>query len=184
RILCEWLDRQGERTLFTTASLPGLLPAAADHTDLASGVMSIAMPGPSTRRLLWFRPERIRTVSWGGDPGKAVERGAPGGRPHPRRSFEIWKEEVRQRSLPWSSSDIEAAVSLRRYAIEIDLERQVVRERRAVRLREEMMAVLSHDLKGFLSVVDMQATLLQMSGAGQAGEPAALKDTAERIKRS
>jgi two-component system, chemotaxis family, sensor kinase Cph1 len=185
RKLCEWLDCQGERTLFTTASLPSLLPLARDHKDRASGLMTIALPGPSTRRLFWFRPERIRTVSWGGDPRKAVESGAPGERPHPRRSFEIWKEEVRERSLPWSTSGIEAAASLRRYAIEIDLERQVARERRAVSLREEMMAVLSHDLKGFLSVVDMQATLLlQGPGSDQAGEPGALHDTANRIKRS
>src|SRR5690606_17130848 len=118
--LCEWLDRQGEGTHFTTSSLPGLLPAAREHKSSASGLLTIALPGPSARRLLWFRPERIRTVSWGGDPRKSVESGAPGERPHPRRSFEIWKEEVRERSLPWSTSDLEAAASLRRYAIEID----------------------------------------------------------------
>ncbi len=182
--LCGWLDRCGEKTLFVTASLPALLPAARNHKDSASGLLTIALPGPSARRLLWFRPERIRTVSWGGDPRKPVEPGAPGERPHPRRSFEIWKEEVRESSLTWSTSDIEAAGSLRRYAIEIDLERQVVRERRAVRLREEMMAVLSHDLRGFLSVVDMQATLLRMLDRGALDDPAALGDAADRIKRS
>lgn len=182
--LADWLERAGEKTLFVTASLPALLPAARNHKDFASGLLTIALPGPSARRLLWFRPERIRTVSWGGDPRKPVEPAEPGERPHPRRSFEIWKEEVRETSLPWSTSDIEAAASLRRYAVEIDLERQVLRERRAVRLREEMMAVLSHDLRGFLSVVDMQATLLRMSGRGAVDDPAALRETADRIKRS
>jgi signal transduction histidine kinase len=86
-------------------------------------------------------------------------------RVHPRRSFELWKEEVRFHSAPWSDPDLEAAEHLRRNAVEIDLERQVVREQRAVRARDDLVAVVSHDLRNPLGVIQMQAAILQKAVA-------------------
>ena len=121
-----------------------------------------------TRRIIWFRGEVLGIVAWGGNPNKSVELGADQ-RPHPRRSFAQWMEEVRLHSAPWTSSDGEAADELRRYALEIDLERQVARGQRAVRARDEVLAVVSHDLRNPLWVIALQAQELLHSNAASAG---------------
>ena len=65
----------------------------------ASGLVATPVSTSPGEYLVWFRPERVRTVTWGGDPRKPVVEEA-GPRLHPRTSFEMWKETVRLRSLP------------------------------------------------------------------------------------
>ena len=154
--LAEWLDRNHGHGVFATRSLAAQWSSAADEKDVASGLLTFALPGDIARRLLWFRGEVLGTVTWGGDPNKAVEVAA-GQRPHPRRSFALWKEEVRLNAASWTGSDIEAAEDLRRYAVEADLGRQLAREHRAVKARDEVLGVVSHDLRNPLHVIGIQA---------------------------
>ena len=146
--------------MFSSASLATQFPAAAAAKDVASGLLTFALPGQPLRRLLWFRPEIIRTVTWGGDPAKPVARD-DSMRLQPRASFAAWKEEVRLQSHPWTDGDLAAAEDLRRYALEIDLERQVLRASRAVFARDEILAIVSHDLRNPLGVVQMDAADLK-----------------------
>jgi light-regulated signal transduction histidine kinase (bacteriophytochrome) len=120
---------------------------------------------------LWFRPEFIQTVSWGGDPHKPVAADSDA-RLRPRRSFALWREEVRLRSHPWTASSLEAADELRRRAIEVDIGRRFLGEQRAVRARDDLLAVVSHDLRSPLTGVLLQTeVMLRVTGAGEeAGE--------------
>ena len=182
--VADWLDQRPDGPLFSTASLAAMLPSALPFTDVASGLLSFDLPGPERRRLLWFRPEIVHTVSWGGDPRKAVETDSHM-RIHPRRSFVLWKQEMRSRSRPFTPCDVEAAEDIRRYAIEIDLERQVERAERAVRLRDDIVAVVSHDLKSPLGVIQVQVALL-MRAVSPHDEPQSrrLRALAERMQRT
>jgi signal transduction histidine kinase len=110
---------------------------------------------------MWFRPEVIQTVNWGGDPTKPVDAEA-GKRLRPRHSFALWKEEVRGRSRPWTPSDLEVADELQRRATEVDIERRLSSEQRAVRARDEVLAVVSHDLGNPLSVILLEAAHLSV----------------------
>lgn len=74
--LATWLDERGSLAPFATSSLAALHPPAADLAEVASGLLTFALPGRPHRRLLWFRPERVHTVRWSGDPHKPVEPGA------------------------------------------------------------------------------------------------------------
>ena len=188
RAIASWLDERAGNAPFATSELPRLLPAATDAKEVASGVLSVALPGKPNRRIIWFRGEIIRTVNWGGDPHKVVE--ADAGKPlSPRHSFESWKEEVRLSSHRWTPSDIEAATELLRSLVEIDLERQVVREQRATRVREDLMAFVSHDLKNPLTAITGAATMIKMSldrpsaqNAGQAKAADMILRAADRMK--
>ena len=182
--IAAWVDQNEGFRPFATASLGGAFPPARVSSDVASGLLTFALPGASPRRLLWFRPEFIQTVSWGGDPNKPVA--APSGdRLRPRHSFALWREEVRLRSHPWTASNLEAADELQRRAVEIDLQRRFLSEQRAVRARDDLLAVVSHDLRNPLSSIQLQAdVLLHAPSAGDEGRARILRDSAERIRRS
>jgi two-component system, chemotaxis family, sensor kinase Cph1 len=182
--LLDWLDSQGHAEVFSTACLSALYPAASAWQKTASGLLCVSLPGKTRRRLLWFRPEVAQTINWSGDPSKDLVPDASA-RLHPRRSFELWKEELRARSLPWTDGELAAAVELRRRAVEIDLVRQVERGEQAVRARDDLVAVVSHDLKNPLSVVQMQSALLVTSMQAIEGDPSRrLRAAAERILRA
>src|SRR6185503_16123036 len=180
--LAAWLAREHGQGPYATASLAAVWPEGRDVKDAASGVLTFALPGAVNRRLIWFRGELLDTIAWGGNPHKAVELGA-GDRPHPRRSFAQWIEEVRLHSAPWAASDVEAADELRRYALEIDLERQVARGQRAVRARDEVLAVVSHDLRNPLWVIDLQAKQL-LSGNAASNDLVTAREGALLTKRA
>ncbi len=59
--------------------------------------------------LIWFRPERIRTVTWGGDPLKPVIIGNNPAELSPRRSFAQWHQLVENTSEPWTPADLSVA---------------------------------------------------------------------------
>ena len=184
RAVSDWLRQADEPAVFMTDSLSKLVPEFSAIKDVASGVVSFALPGTLPRRYLGFRPEILQTVDWGGDPRKPVEEDVTT-RLHPRRSFALWREEVRLRSQPWTALDREAGEELRRLVVEIDLEKQVAREQRAVRARDDLVAVVSHDLKNPLNVIQMQSVLLRkVAGADVDERSSRLRASLDRIQRS
>ncbi|GJD31540.1 Phytochrome-like protein cph1 [Methylobacterium adhaesivum] len=126
RSLYDWLSSQtDEAEVFVTESMSELLPEARSFADTASGVLAISVSKKYASYILWFRPEVVRTVKWGGNPVKPAIPDPAGGpdRLHPRKSFEIWKETVKARSLPWSVPEVEAAKDLRTSVLGIVLRR-------------------------------------------------------------
>jgi two-component system, chemotaxis family, sensor kinase Cph1 len=184
REISAWLDARGELRPFSTASLGALFPRAREASDDASGLLTFALPGAAQQRLLWFRPELIKTVNWAGDPSKPLA-AESSERLRPRRSFAAWKEEVRFQSHPWTASDLEAADELQRRTIEIDLERRLASEQRAVRARDDLLAIVSHDLKSPLSAILLQADAIstRASGCGE-DNTRLLREVADRLRRS
>ena len=183
--IAAWLDENsGGRGVFSTASLGTLLPRAQSASGVASGLLTFVLPGAPAMRLLWFRPEIIQTVNWGGDPAKPVAAG-PGERLRPRHSFALWRQEVRLHSRPWAVTDLEAAEELRRRAVEVDLERRLVSEQRAVHARDELIAVVSHDLRTPLSIITMLSeVMMSHQPSAAAPSPTLLSEGPARIRNS
>ncbi|KAB1080747.1 ATP-binding protein [Methylobacterium soli] len=126
RLLHDWLSaRTDEAEVFSTEALSELLPDAEAFADKASGLLAISVSKKYASYILWFRPEVVRTVKWGGNPVKPAQPDPEGGpdRLHPRKSFEIWKETVKGRSLPWSGPEVDAAKDLRNSVLGIVLRR-------------------------------------------------------------
>jgi chemotaxis family two-component system sensor kinase Cph1 len=111
RAIGTWLD--GERrkgtTVMSTASLGLDVPAFEPLTAVASGLVAVAVSETHGENLMWFRPERIQTVTWGGDPFKAVLVGNDPTQLSPRRSFAQWHQLVEGTSDPWTTADLTAA---------------------------------------------------------------------------
>ncbi len=92
-------------------------PGAPDVPGIA-GAVAVALPDGGT--VVWLRGEVVRTVDWGGDPHHkmiAVPEG-DGVRLGPRQSFDLWREQVRGRSLPWDDQHVQNAADLRTYLVE------------------------------------------------------------------
>jgi two-component system, chemotaxis family, sensor kinase Cph1 len=182
--IAAWVEEKEGFRPFATASLAGAFPPARVASDVASGLLTFALPGSPQRRLLWFRPELVQTVSWGGDPAKPVEP-LSGDRLRPRHSFSLWREEVRLRSSPWTASNLEAVDELQRGAIDVDLERRFLSEQRAVRARDDLLAVVSHDLRNPLSSILLQtAVMLEPTLVDREERGRVLRGGVERIRKS
>ncbi|TDV44465.1 light-regulated signal transduction histidine kinase (bacteriophytochrome) [Pseudomonas graminis] len=150
--------------IFHTHALQQDYPAAAAYCDTASGVIAFILPKPVDNMVLWFRPQLTSTMNWSGNPAQHLSLGTVGSathRLHPRQSFEVWEQQVTGIASLWSRGDLYAAEDIRRSALEHDLERQVLREQEAVRLRDELVAVVSHDLRNPMSIIIMQCGMMQ-----------------------
>ncbi|MUG93143.1 GAF domain-containing protein [Scytonema sp. UIC 10036] len=176
--LVQWLRNNVKEEVFYTDSLPHIYPDAERFKNVASGLLAI--PISKRNYVLWFRPEVIQTVNWGGDPNKAFELSQAEGNFHlrPRKSFELWKETVRLTSLPWRYVEIKAALELRKAIVNIVLRQadelaQLAHdlERSNAELKK-FAYVASHDLQEPLNQVANYAQLLEMRYDRQLDEDA------------
>lgn len=166
RVLAEWLRRERGDELYVTDSLSREYPEGERMKDVASGVLSIRLTKVPGEFVLWFRPEVVKTVNWAGNPTKPVEPTPSGDRLNPRKSFELWQEEVRDRSNPWKRLEIESARRLRIAITEMVIRRAEEVSRANVRLErsnvelDSFAYIASHDLKEPLRGIHNYSTFL------------------------
>ncbi|WP_044421075.1 ATP-binding protein [Pseudomonas syringae group genomosp. 3] len=155
--------------VFHTDSMQREHPESAAYRETASGVIAFTLPKPVDNAVMWFRSQLASIMNWSGNPAHHVSTRPAGSASHrlrPRQSFDIWKQEVTGIARPWSRADLYGAEDIRRSALESDLERQVQREQEAVRLRDELVAVVSHDLRNPMSIIIMQCGMMQRWAVG------------------
>lgn len=165
--LLRWIKPYFQRGLFVTRSLSKQYPAAEAFKEIASGLLALEISQVHYNYILWFRPEVIQTVSWGGNPNKPVEVLADGNfRISPRKSFELWQETVRSSSLSWETSTIEAVTELRSLIVGVVLRQAdelAAMNHELRRSNEELDSfayIASHDLKEPLRGIHNYANFL------------------------
>lgn len=155
--LAAWLRERPElysSGAYATDCLSRAYGRAEAFSAIGSGLLAVPLASPRAGFLLWFRPETIHTIDWAGNPhDKPAVAGPNGARLTPRKSFELFVESVRRRSLPWQSVELEAARRLRSLLLEIvvsQAERLGEVNADLARSNDDLDAfayVASHDLK-------------------------------------
>jgi light-regulated signal transduction histidine kinase (bacteriophytochrome)/CheY-like chemotaxis protein len=153
-----WLKTKSE-DVFHTNSLSALYPEAISIKDLASGILAISISlNHTSYHIIWFRCEVIQTVDWAGNPNKLALDDE--WELNPQRSFELWKETVKAKSLPWDEVEIETASELRstlllaalefsQQSLKLEAERAQV----ASQAKSSFLARMSHELRTPLNAI-------------------------------
>jgi diguanylate cyclase (GGDEF)-like protein len=89
-------------------------PQFAFWQQVASGVLILPIANDLGDAVMWFRPEVIQTVSWGGNPETKALVDPASRAISPRLSFARWQEILQGQSLPWDEADLRAATGFRR----------------------------------------------------------------------
>jgi Bacteriophytochrome (light-regulated signal transduction histidine kinase) len=103
------LSAQYLHTGFHTAHLASALTYASKFAKIASGLTYHPLSIVNNDCIIWFRPETVTEMHWGGDPSKAIVKDEKG--LHPRKSFELWKEIVKYKAKPWMQPELDAAAT-------------------------------------------------------------------------
>lgn len=167
--LAAWLDqRPDDWQVFHSDQLANEYADAVDYKDCASGLLALRIPKGRGNYILWFKPEVLRTITWAGDPNKPITIEANAARLRPRASFEQWTQTVQMKSLPWARWEIELVEALASSLLSVDLQHQYERELQARAAaewaneqKEQLLAMVSHDLKNPLHSLIVGVTLIQ-----------------------
>jgi chemotaxis family two-component system sensor kinase Cph1 len=168
--LVSWLDGYMPQTtgIYATDRLGDVWAPARDFAASASGLLVISVSDDLSDYIIWFRPEIVARFKWAGLPDKELVPGPHGDRLTPRKSFEVWRETIVGRSLPWTSADNQAAFDLRLSLLHVVLRRinAAALERKKAADRDRLlMAELDHRVKNTLA--NIQALVVQTSRSAE-----------------
>lgn len=103
--LVEKITNENATEFFSTNKITDHFPEFAENSNFA-GIIYHSLGNDG--HIIWYRPETISEIKWGGDPEKSIIIDSNG--LHPRNSFNIWKQIVKNQSIPWKKYEINAAV--------------------------------------------------------------------------
>ncbi len=168
--IVDWLKNNKVDTIFHTNQFSKVFGPAVDYRDSASGMMAIVISRQLEEYLLWFKPEVMQQVSWGGNPEEKLMWTDEAGRNRlsPRKSFAKWTQLVRNTSESWKPSEIETALKLREDILQI-----VSQKANQIRILNEQLKLayeeldtfsytVSHDLRTPLASIKTYSEVLLM----------------------
>ena len=97
------------KTVIAIESFRELDPKWEMLNELACGALAIFSPLNGDAIFMIFRPELLRTITWGGDPRKTMQKRDYQGQINPRKSFESWNQTLSGHSKLWIPYEIRGA---------------------------------------------------------------------------
>ncbi len=168
--MIEWLKGTKMDTIFHTNHFSRVFGPAIEYRDEASGVMAIVISRQLEEYILWFKPELMQQVSWGGNPDEKIMWTDESGRNRlsPRKSFAKWTQLVRNTSELWKQAEINTALKLREDILQI-----VTQKANQIRILNEQLKLayeeldtfsytVSHDLRTPLASIKTYSEVLLM----------------------
>lgn len=189
--LAKWMSDHIPDGYAATDHLAAFSDSFEDIAPTASGIIYHTLSRHSNNAILWFRPEVVQTLDWAGDPNKAVLKGENGMRLTPRKSFDLWRQEVKFRSIPWRKPELNAAASFA-YALQKNILYHYLslEEKRYRKLSEKLQEandeleninwISTHDLKEPLRKIQIFGSRILETEKGTL--PQTVHDSVERMR--
>lgn len=133
-----------QRDVHVSQKLADLVPGWDAEKNRAAGILAVQLSDAFDSHILWFRPEFIQTVQWAGNPHKSLDSNE---RLTPRKSFEMWREQVSGQSLPFEAATVEAALELRNLILLKQLSKVNADLRLSNNELDEFAHIISHDIR-------------------------------------
>ncbi|RUO36021.1 hypothetical protein CWE13_10810 [Aliidiomarina shirensis] len=149
--MVQWLDKNHRTSLFWHShmlieDLPGILPDDSRFAGLLAVPLKSDEPSPSY--LLLFRLGQNEVRTWAGKPEKHAVETSTGTMLGPRKSFEIWRDEISGKSRPWRTAQLYAARDIARDLL-------IVADSMQLNLLNEQLADANKNLEKLASFDDL-----------------------------
>jgi PAS domain S-box-containing protein len=153
--------------LVATTTLTVDEPEFLDLRPVSSGIVAAPLSAGPAEYIVWFRPERVRTLTWGGDPLKAVIIGEDPSDLSPRRSFAQWHQLVQGTSDPWTPADLATARLIGTTVADVAIQFRSVR----MVIAQDQLTTVSrqvHQSDAPIIVADVEGRILLLNEAFEA----------------
>ncbi len=187
REIAEWLFSNLVDPIYYTHKFPEVFKPAGAYSKIASGIIACILSKELKEIIIWFKPEKVQTLKWAGNPEKPVEMDINGTMQlSPRRSFANWDQIVKYTSEKWNRSEVAAVINIREhiiYTIKKKANEIRVLNEKLVHAYEELDAfsfTISHDLRTPLSSIKSYTELLLQNNKNLDDNA---KDVLGRIKK-
>lgn len=154
--LARFLNTTAASRVFSTQSISAIFPPALDYAERAAGLLALPVSRAPRDYIVLFRHEVAKSVRWAGNPEKPASLGPNGARLTPRKSFEEWRELVRNHCAAWTPVEVDAAEALRITLLEVVLRMAdvTIRERVQSQQRQEILiGELNHRVRNILNLI-------------------------------
>ncbi len=142
-----------------------------DNSEISCGIIISVLGSNTSDMLIWLRKEQNQRIKWAGKPEKEtiseIKDGVEIIKFSPRKSFEVWKEYVKDTSLPWKIKEIESA----KWITSVILKASHTKSSQIVDLNNQLRELnaeldsfsytISHDLNTPLTVIKLNAQLMK-----------------------
>ncbi|MCX2480638.1 GAF domain-containing protein [Pedobacter sp. MC2016-15] len=115
-----WANSKSLGTVFSSHEFGEVYDDARHYQNIASGVVIIPINSHKGDFVIGFRPERIKDISWGGNPNEAVNFEKDGIKYHPRNSFKLWQQTIFGQSKVWTEAELAIAESFKNFLYQFD----------------------------------------------------------------
>lgn len=114
-----WIHHNQPHAVYHVNNLAEVYESAESFSNVASGMIVLPIDVEKGEYIIGFRPEVVQEVNWGGNPNEAINFEKDNVTYHPRNSFKLWQQVVRNTSAPWRAGEIAAAEGFRNFIVKM-----------------------------------------------------------------